>query len=93
MAFFSKQWCDTYDPGGIPWDFDILKVANTLGENEKINVICEGYGFESIMKDDSGNVFLYMQNDSNRDLKEWVHIEKLDEYYVPYINSQKNKTV
>jgi hypothetical protein len=50
MAEFSKQWCEAFDPEGMPWDFDILDEFNKLSESMYIPFICEGYGFIAIGK-------------------------------------------
>jgi hypothetical protein len=50
MAEFSKQWCELNDPD-MPWDFDIIEVANDLKNNYYKPYICEGFGFISIMRD------------------------------------------
>ena len=38
MAEFSKQWCELNDPE-MPWDFDILEVANGLTNNFYIHCL------------------------------------------------------
>jgi hypothetical protein len=57
MADFSKQWCESYDPE-MPWDFDIIEEANKLKPNYGIKIICEGYGFSEIIKDNNNNIKL-----------------------------------
>jgi len=50
MADFSKQYCEKY-MSGLPGNFDIIEVFNKLKEHSSIDLICEGYGFVSIGKD------------------------------------------
>jgi hypothetical protein len=57
MAEFSKQWCEINDPE-MPWDFDILEVAEELEPEYGLNYICEGFGFTLIAKDEKGNIVL-----------------------------------
>lgn len=62
MAEFSKQYCELHDPE-MPHDFDILEIAEGLNNEEYTEVICEGFGFLAIGKDDKGNVLLAMPTD------------------------------
>ena len=57
MAEFSKQWAEKNDPE-MPWDFDILEIADTLEPNYYSSYICEGYGFIAIAKDGNGDIML-----------------------------------
>ncbi len=57
MAEFSKQYCESDDEGFL-WDFDILAVAESIPNNRCVHIICEGYGFVAIGKDDSGKIIL-----------------------------------
>ncbi len=57
MAEFSKQWCEINDPE-MPWDFDILQVAEELELDHFEYYICEGFGFTMIAKDKKGSVVL-----------------------------------
>ena len=59
MADFSKQWCELNDPE-MPSDFDILEEANKLEPNNYIPMICEGYGFIAIGKDERILLFAIM---------------------------------
>jgi hypothetical protein len=64
MADFSKQWCEVNDPD-MPHDFDILEEANNLEPNHYISMICEGFGFVAIAKDEHNNIMLAFQDDEN----------------------------
>jgi len=57
MAEFSKQYCEVWD-NGFPYDFDIEKVAKNLEKGNYYPIICEGFGFHAIGKDDNGNTLL-----------------------------------
>ncbi len=57
MADFSKQWCEINDPE-MPWDFDILEVAESITPQYGKSYICEGFGFIAIAKDDEDNILL-----------------------------------
>jgi hypothetical protein len=61
MADFSKQWCEQNN-FGMPGDFDILEEAEALNPNSYINIICEGYGFNAIVKDEKNNILLAFHN-------------------------------
>ena len=57
MAEFSKQWCEINDPD-MPWDFDILEVAEQLEPEYGLPYICEGFGFTYIAKNEKGDIVL-----------------------------------
>lgn len=59
MAEFSKQWAQIYDPD-FGWDFDIEEVSNQLDPNHYVPMICEGFGFIAIGRDENYNVLLAM---------------------------------
>ena len=65
MAEFSKQYCDQ-DDRDFAWDFDILEVAVDIPNGASLfPCICEGYGFISIGKNDSGEIVLgFREKDS-----------------------------
>jgi hypothetical protein len=69
MAEFSKQWIEENGDDMIP-DFDILEIAKDLLPNTGFSIICEGYGFIGIGKDEFNNVILAMPA-SNKEI-EWV---------------------
>ncbi len=56
MAEFSKQYIEKQ--GGNLWDFDILKIAESLPSEHYTSQICEGYGFIAISKDEYGGIHL-----------------------------------
>ena len=57
MADFSKQWCEINNPE-MPWDFDILQIAEELEPEYGLPYICEGFGFTWIVKDEKGDIML-----------------------------------
>ena len=57
MADFSKQYCKTNNMG-FEGDFDILEEASKIENNHYMPLICEGYGFISIAKDEYGEIHL-----------------------------------
>lgn len=57
MAEFSKQWCELYD-NEMPSDFDILEEFSKLEYDSYIPIICEGFGFIAIGKDETGECVL-----------------------------------
>jgi hypothetical protein len=59
MAEFSKQWAEKYDPE-FGWDFDIEEVSNQLDPNHYVPMICEGFGFIAIGRDENYKVLLAM---------------------------------
>ncbi len=69
MAEFSKQWCEINDPE-MPWDFDILEIAEQLEPEYGLSYICEGFGFTFIAKDEKGNIVLGFP-DYITDMMEW----------------------
>lgn len=75
MAEFSKQWTELHDPE-MPYDFDIEEVANNnLKNGEYTPMICEGFGFHAIGKNDSGNTILAFEN-QEAGLVKWVDYEE-----------------
>lgn len=59
MAEFSKQWAEINDPE-FGWDFDIEEVSNQLDPNHYVPMICEGFGFIAIGKDNENKIMLAM---------------------------------
>jgi hypothetical protein len=59
MAEFSKQYCERHD-FDFPHDFDINEIAEELNNGHYTSIICEGYGFIAIGKDDAGKIILAM---------------------------------
>jgi len=57
MAEFCKQWAEINDPEG-GWDFDIEEISNQLEPNHYIPIICEGFGFIAIGKDNENKITL-----------------------------------
>jgi len=69
MADFSKQWCEINDDE-MPWDFDILEIAEQLEPEYALPYICEGFGFTFIAKDEKGDIVLGF-SDYITDTIEW----------------------
>jgi hypothetical protein len=63
MAEFSKQYCENHDPE-FPHDFDILEIAEGLENEFYTPIICEGYGFLAIGKDEKGEIILAFRPES-----------------------------
>jgi hypothetical protein len=51
MAEFSKQYCELHEQEMEP-DFDILQMANQVQPDHYIPIICEGFGFLAIGKNE-----------------------------------------
>lgn len=64
MAEFSKQYCEHTD-SEMPWDFDILEIAKDLPNGHYLPIICEGYSFIAIGKDEEGSILLAFPEDDN----------------------------
>jgi hypothetical protein len=78
MAEFSKQWCELNDPE-MPWDFDIIDVANNLKQNYYIPYICEGFGFSAIGKF-ADEIKVYIRDwvaESDEQPGEWITLNEL----------------
>lgn len=76
MAEFSKQWVEQNDPGGIEWDFDILEIASNLKPEHYTPIICEGFGFIAISKDEYGVIHLAFRNEEEGGVI-WTEYNKL----------------
>ena len=59
MAEFSKQSREINDPES-PGDFDILEMAYDLKPDHYTSIICEGFGFIAIGKDENNKIMLAM---------------------------------
>jgi hypothetical protein len=65
MADFSKQWCEIHDTN-MPSDFDILEEATNIKPDHYIPIICEGFGFVAIGKDEHDGIILaFKDNEGN----------------------------
>jgi hypothetical protein len=67
MADFSKQYCEIYDPE-MSFDFDILEEAKHIQPGHYISMICEGFGFLAIGKDEDNEIFLAMPAEDIEDI-------------------------
>jgi hypothetical protein len=66
MANYSKQWCELNDPD-IPHDFDIFEEFKYLAKNTiVIPVICEGFGFRGIMRDNDDRCLLAFRDSEGK---------------------------
>lgn len=70
MADFSKQYCDIWDQG-FPYDFDIEEIASSLDKDHYYPIICEGFGFIAIGKDESGKITLAFGDENDTDGVKW----------------------
>ena len=59
MAEFSKQYIEKKGFDFAP-DFDIFEVAASLENSYCTGIICEGFGFVAIGKDEQGNIIVAM---------------------------------
>ena len=57
MAEFSKQWVEENDQDMV-YDFDIFEIADGLENGFYTSIICEGFGFIAIGKDENGAIIL-----------------------------------
>ena len=64
MAEFSKQYCITHPEIG-PGDFDILEEASKIQNEHYIPLICEGYGFIALAKDEYGQIHLGFRDEND----------------------------
>lgn len=88
MAEFSKQYCEINDPD-FPWDFDIEVEAEKLDPDYAIHMICEGFGFTMIAKDESGNIILgFPSEDSPEYPYSFEHFKWIP--YLQFIQEQKS---
>lgn len=58
MSEFSKQWTEIYNPE-MPWDFDIETETEKIPPGHYQPMICEGFGFTAISKEQDGTIMLY----------------------------------
>lgn len=75
MAEFSKQWCELNQEEGIKPDFDIVKIARDIPEGHYKTIICEGFGFIAIGKE-NGKPVLGFWNEEE-EIEEWKTLEQL----------------
>lgn len=79
MAEFSKQYCEKHD-FGFPYDFDINEIAEGLDNGHYTSIICEGFGFIAIGKDDDGKIILAVPTGETMDEDskvEWKDLEEI----------------
>jgi hypothetical protein len=74
MADFSKQYCEIYDPE-MSFDFDILEEAKHIQPGYYISMICEGFGFIAISKDENNEILLAVPTKDG----EYVHWKEYNE--------------
>lgn len=86
MAEFSKQWAEINDPE-FPWDFDIEKEAETIPPGHYKPMICEGFGFTAISKEQDGTTMLYFPDwefTGTEEIARWIEYER-------FIEQQQNR--
>lgn len=74
MADFSKQYCDVWDPG-FPCDFDIEEIATGIDNDHYCPMICEGFGFIAIGKDETGKIILAFRDNEDSEEVRWQDYE------------------
>lgn len=65
MAEFSKQYVEAHMPD-LGWDFDINEEFDKLIPGEFTNLICEGYGFQGILKQLDGSKWFLCKDRGGR---------------------------
>lgn len=75
MADFSKQWVEQNSELTEHYDFDIFEIVDHLEPGHYTSIICEGYGFIAIGKDDSGNCLLAMPTNNSEIGEDGISIE------------------
>jgi hypothetical protein len=74
MADFSKQYCEIHDPE-MPYDFDIIQMGSQVQPDHYIPVICEGFGFVAIGKNEEDEIILAFRK-SNDEI-EWKNYNEV----------------
>ena len=77
MADFSKQYCKIKDMG-FDGDFDVYEEWSKLRPNHAINYICEGFGFNMIGREETGDRVMVYRNDSWHDFDDMIIEAKLE---------------
>lgn len=75
MAEFSKQYVERNDSEFDAWDFDILEIAEELEPNHYTSIICEGFGFTAIGKDENGEIILAFPTGEYTEAAEDIEVE------------------
>lgn len=83
MAEFSTQYCEIHDMG-FEGDFDIEKEAETIPPGHYKPMICEGFGFTAISKEQDGTTMLYFPDYDDESRDHWIE-------YKTFIQQQQNK--
>lgn len=78
MAEFSKQYIEKNNFDFKP-DFDILELAESIENEHYIPIICEGFGFTAIGKDEDGKVIVAMPSGEWHEDQIEVEWKKLEE--------------
>ena len=78
MADFSKEWCKSYDEGGMNGDFSVMDIFKDLKEGYYYPIICEGYGFVAIRKQEGICEVAYTTNMETGSVV-WKNFDEIDE--------------
>ena len=70
MADFSKQYCELHD-SEMSHDFDIIEIADGLEPEHYTPIICEGFGFIAIGKNEN-NEIIFAFRPQSKDYKDEV---------------------
>lgn len=70
MANYSKEFNEELG------DFSILDEFDRLEPNQKVNTMCEGFGFVALSKNLNGDKLVGFKNFRNDEMK-WILFEKL----------------
>jgi len=76
MADFSKEYCENHN-FGRPGDFSIIEEFNQLDEGHWTQIICEGYGFVGITKEDELCKLVYKDFDNPESNLQTIEFEKI----------------
>ena len=80
MAEFSKEYCEKYDMG-FEGDFSITEIFDTLEDDHFMPIICEGYGFLGILKQENKCRLMFSVEGNPINSIELPLFEDLDDYY------------
>jgi hypothetical protein len=90
MADFSKQYCEIWD-NDMPGDFDIEAIADDLKPGYVTTIICEGFGFTAISKDEDGKIFLYFPDWEFTGVSNKAHWVEYDKFIQSEIKNAAEK--
>jgi hypothetical protein len=82
MAEFSKQYVERqFEDPEFAWDFDIEEIGKDLQNDHIHPMICEGYGFLGVFKNQKGEIELAFEHPTEDLGLEMVPYDQLDKRY------------